>query len=114
MLESTSTRNFPFEDFTINGYGSKNLILWWTPLTWSFLDFLKSSDDFFIVARIESFILGKGVNDALKRAKAYSKAGADAILVHSKKQTDEDIKDMNTQIASEREEGLYADNTEEY
>ena len=45
----------------------------------------KISKDFFIVARIESFILGKELNDALKRAVAYSKAGADAILIHSKK-----------------------------
>ena len=37
-----------------------------------------------IVARIESFILGKGLNDALKRAINYSKSGADAILIHSK------------------------------
>ena len=42
------------------------------------------SDDFLIIARIESFILGKNLNDALKRAEAYSKAGADAILIHSK------------------------------
>ena len=42
------------------------------------------SDDFFIIARIESYILGKSLNDALKRAEAYSKAGADAILIHSK------------------------------
>ena len=42
------------------------------------------SDDFFIIARIESFILGKNLGDALKRANAYSKAGADAILIHSK------------------------------
>ena len=37
-----------------------------------------------VVARIESFILKKGLKDALKRAVAYSKAGADAILIHSK------------------------------
>ena len=42
------------------------------------------SDDFLIIARIESFILNKNLNDALKRAEAYSKAGADAILIHSK------------------------------
>ena len=42
------------------------------------------SDDFMIIARIESFILGKGLNDALKRAEKYSKAGADGILIHSK------------------------------
>ena len=37
-----------------------------------------------IIARIESFIVGKGLKDALKRAEIYSKAGADAILIHSK------------------------------
>lgn len=41
-------------------------------------------NDFMIVARVESFILNKGLNDALKRAENYSKAGADAILIHSK------------------------------
>ena len=40
-----------------------------------------------IVARIESLILKKGLNDALKRAEAYSAAGADAILIHSKEKT---------------------------
>jgi phosphoenolpyruvate phosphomutase len=43
-----------------------------------------SSKDFMVIARIESFILGKGLNDAIKRAEEYSKAGADAILIHSK------------------------------
>tara|TARA_B100000945_G_scaffold320788_1_gene332118 strand:+ start:589 stop:1881 length:1293 start_codon:yes stop_codon:yes gene_type:complete len=42
------------------------------------------SDDFLIIARVESFILGKSLKDALDRANAYSKAGADAILIHSK------------------------------
>ena len=42
------------------------------------------SNDFFIIARIESYILGKNLKDAIKRAEAYSKAGADAILIHSK------------------------------
>ena len=41
-------------------------------------------NDFMIVARVESFILNKGLNDALNRAENYSKAGADAILIHSK------------------------------
>tara|TARA_B100000780_G_C21094941_1_gene441512 strand:+ start:308 stop:1606 length:1299 start_codon:yes stop_codon:yes gene_type:complete len=44
----------------------------------------KKTDDFLVIARIESFILGKGIQDALKRAKAYSRAGADGILIHSK------------------------------
>ncbi len=51
----------------------------------------KISDDFYCIARIESFILGKGLNDALKRAEAYSKAGADAILIHSKGKTPKEI-----------------------
>ena len=45
----------------------------------------KRSENFLIIARIESFILGKGLNDALKRAKAYSNSGADAILIHKKR-----------------------------
>ncbi len=42
------------------------------------------TEDFMIIARIESLILGKGVYDALLRAKAYIEAGADAIMIHSK------------------------------
>jgi len=45
----------------------------------------KISDDLLIVAKIESFILGKDLKDAIRRAEAYSRAGADAILIHSKK-----------------------------
>lgn len=44
----------------------------------------RKSKDFMVIARIESFIVGKGLNDALKRAEIYSRAGADAILIHSK------------------------------
>ena len=51
----------------------------------------RQSKDFMVIARIESFILGKGLNDALKRAKIYSKAGADAILIHSKEKTPNEI-----------------------
>lgn len=47
--------------------------------------------DFCVVARIEAFIAGWGLEEALKRAEAYYKAGADALLVHSKKSTAEDI-----------------------
>jgi len=47
----------------------------------------RQSNDFMVIARIESFILGKGLSDALKRAEVYSKAGADAILIHSKEKT---------------------------
>ncbi len=47
----------------------------------------RQSNDFMVIARIESFIVGKGLKDALKRAEIYSKAGADAILIHSKEKT---------------------------
>ena len=48
--------------------------------------------DFMIIARIESFIAGKGLEDALKRANAYIEAGADGIMIHSKDKSGEDIK----------------------
>ncbi len=51
----------------------------------------RESNDFLVIARIESFIVGKGLNDALKRAEIYSKAGADAILIHSKEKTTNEI-----------------------
>jgi len=40
-------------------------------------------DDFSVIARIEAFIAGWGLGEALKRAEAYHKSGADAILIHS-------------------------------
>jgi phosphoenolpyruvate phosphomutase / 2-hydroxyethylphosphonate cytidylyltransferase len=51
----------------------------------------RQSSDFLVIARIESFILKKGLSDALKRAEIYSKAGADAILIHSKENTPKEI-----------------------
>ena len=51
----------------------------------------RQNKDFMVIARIESFIVGKGLNDALKRAEIYSKAGADAILIHSKEKTPAEI-----------------------
>lgn len=42
------------------------------------------SDDFMVIARIESFILGKDLNDAIIRAKNYLNSGADALMIHSK------------------------------
>ena len=52
---------------------------------------VRKSKDFLIGARIESFILGKGLKDGLKRANAYSEAGADLILIHSKQKTPKEI-----------------------
>ena len=50
-----------------------------------------TSDDFMVIARIESFILGKTLKDAIKRAESYSKAGADAIMIHSKENNPREI-----------------------
>ena len=44
-----------------------------------------------IIARIESLIAGKSVDDALERAAAYVEAGADGIMIHSKERSGEDI-----------------------
>lgn len=52
---------------------------------------VQKDPDFCLVARTEAFIVGLGLEEALKRCEAYSRAGADAILVHSKKETAEEI-----------------------
>lgn len=49
------------------------------------------TDDFMIIARIESLILKTGMDDALDRAKAYIKAGADGIMIHSKQKSADEI-----------------------
>ena len=49
---------------------------------------------FSVVARVEAFIAGWGTDEALRRATAYADAGADAVLIHSKKSTAEDIEDF--------------------
>lgn len=51
----------------------------------------QTDDNFVVIARIEAFIAGWGLNEALKRARAYHEAGADAILVHSARSTPEEI-----------------------
>ena len=43
------------------------------------------TDDFMIIARIESLILERGMEDALERARAFVDAGADGIMIHSRK-----------------------------
>ena len=50
------------------------------------------TNDFMIIARIESFILGNTLQDAIVRAKAYVESGADGIMIHSKEKSGEDIK----------------------
>jgi phosphoenolpyruvate phosphomutase len=48
-------------------------------------------DDFCIVARVEALIAGWGPEEALRRGEAYRKAGADAILIHSKQSRPDEI-----------------------
>ena len=50
--------------------------------------------DFMIIARCESLIAGKSVEDALERCHAYVEAGADGIMIHSKNKSGEDIKEF--------------------
>lgn len=49
------------------------------------------TDDFMVIARIESLILGQGVKDALTRAEAYLAAGADGIMIHSREKTPDEV-----------------------
>lgn len=49
------------------------------------------TDDFMIIARIESLILERGMKDALDRARAFVKAGADGIMIHSRKKDPSEI-----------------------
>ena len=51
----------------------------------------RNDKDFLIIARVEALISGAGMNEALKRATAYENAGADAILIHSKQKTPDEI-----------------------
>ena len=51
----------------------------------------QKTKDFMICARIESLILERGMEDALKRAFAFSDAGADAIMIHSRKKDPSEI-----------------------
>ncbi len=49
------------------------------------------TDDFMIIARIESLILDAGMDDALMRAREYIEAGADVIMIHSRKKLPDEI-----------------------
>lgn len=52
---------------------------------------IQLTDDFMIIARIESLILEQGMDDALERAFAYVEAGADGIMIHSRKKDPTEI-----------------------
>ena len=51
-----------------------------------------------VIARIESLILDKGLEDAISRAKAYINAGADAILIHSKSTKPDEVFEFSKYI----------------
>jgi len=51
----------------------------------------QTDPDFCVVARVEAFIAGWDLDEALRRAEAYRNAGADAVLIHSKKSNPSDI-----------------------
>ena len=52
---------------------------------------IKKTDDFLIIARIESLILNKGLKDALNRGENYAQAGAGGILIHSKDKSEKEV-----------------------
>lgn len=51
----------------------------------------QQDEDFVVVARVEALIAGWGMDEALRRAEAYHSAGADAILIHSKRSTPDEV-----------------------
>jgi phosphoenolpyruvate phosphomutase len=51
----------------------------------------KENPNFMLIARTEALISGMGMKEAIKRASAYEKAGADAILIHSKRDSPEEV-----------------------
>ncbi|CAA6603702.1 Phosphoenolpyruvate mutase [Rhodospirillaceae bacterium LM-1] len=51
----------------------------------------QTDEHFSIIARLEALIAGRGMEEALKRAEAYHKAGADGVLIHSKKSNSDEI-----------------------
>jgi phosphoenolpyruvate mutase len=57
------------------------------------------TNDFMIIARIESLILGKTVADAMERAKAYIDAGVDGVMIHSKSADGKEILEFAKQYA---------------
>ena len=52
------------------------------------------SEDFMIISRCESLILDQGMDDALKRCRAYLEAGSDGIMIHSRKSDGVEILDF--------------------
>ena len=62
------------------------------------------TDDFMIIARIESLILEQGMEDALNRARAFRDAGADGIMIHSRKKDPAEILEFCDKFRAEDKE----------
>lgn len=67
---------------------------------------IQLTDEFMIIARIESLILEQGMEDALRRARAYVAAGADGIMIHSRKTDPAEILQFCDLFRSEDQETL--------
>ena len=76
LLENGIQELLPEKDFVAKILAAKNA---------------KINENFMVIARVEALIAGLGVAEARKRADAYEKAGADAILIHSKKKSPDEI-----------------------
>ena len=76
LLENGKQELLPEKDFVSKIIAAKNS---------------KVNENFMIIARIEALIAGFGVEEAKKRADAYEKAGADAILIHSKNKKPDEV-----------------------
>ena len=76
LLQNGTQKILPEKDFVAKLIAAKNA---------------KINENFLIIARVEALIAGLGVSEARKRADAYEKAGADAILIHSKKNIPDEI-----------------------
>lgn len=76
LLETGKHELLPEKDFVAKIISAKNA---------------KIDPNFMIIARVEALIANLGIDEALKRASAYEKAGADAIIIHSKKNSPDEI-----------------------
>ena len=76
LLETGIHELLPEKDFVAKIIAAKNA---------------KQDPNFMIIARVEALIANLGMDEAIKRAKAYEVAGADAIIIHSKKTTPDEI-----------------------
>ena len=73
----------PIEDFCAKLQSAK---------TW------QRNSDFMVIARIESLVLGNGMQDALTRARAYLRAGADGVMIHSHHQDPQEVLDFSKEF----------------